>query len=65
MTLLFSSLQHCHNNNVFMITSIKHMQLSIHFLISLNKSLLFLHKNLRQKQRGKDEKRRKEREKID
>lgn len=43
MALLFSSQAFRHNNRLFLITSIKHMQLLTGFLISLNKSFLFLY----------------------
>lgn len=52
-THVFISPAHCHSDSVFMITSIKHTQFLICFLISLNKSLVFPHKKIRRKQSQK------------
>lgn len=61
MALLFSSLQHCRSNSVFMLTFIMHMQFLICFLISLNISLIFTHKKSGEKK--KDERKKNGREK--
>lgn len=51
-SFVFISPALCRNDSVFMITSIKHMQYLIYFLISLNISLIFPHKN---KEKTKEE----------